>query len=342
MVTPHQEQNTNLCALSLLRAQSHSGTIGFTPIFLVDDTMETAIKPCLFIFDMNSYFARVYSIKTKNGEPAGRYDFFESVPIFALQSTLTLMQREFEYVHRAQGITCTHIALVFDHEGKNFRHDLDPSYKSNRPPKPDSWTQQERLLYNFFSQLGLPCLKIAGVEADDVIATLARNLSNKDIFSMIFSGDKDLMSLCDHHISLFAGRDTKLYDDIVVSEKFGVPCNRLLDYLTIVGDSADGVKGIPNLGPDAAVKLLNHMTLDDIIANPAVLSQHKIRGADKIGQWIQDNTDRVHVLRQLIQLKTDVTLNANMNMFHPKSPTIQDDLVGRFITSRKIQCRLAF
>lgn len=298
--------------------------------------MDTTIKPCLFAFDMNSLFARTYSVKTKDGEPAGPRDFFEGTPIFALQSTLSLMQKEFNYIHNVQGITCTHLVLVFDHGGKNFRHALDPSYKSNRPPKPDSWKAQEELLYDFFHRLGFPCLKVEGVEADDVIATLSTSLSMRDIFTIIFSGDKDLMSLCDHHIALYAGRDNKLYDDVRVAEKFGLPCDRLLDYLTIVGDSADGVKGIPDLGPGAALKILSEMPLADLLNDTSALSRLKIRGHEKIAQWINGNKEQVSILQQLIQLKRDVPLNTNLKSLRMQQAHSDNTMISRFIQSRNI------
>lgn len=297
---------------------------------------QNPIQPCLFTFDMNSIFARTYSVKVKDGEPVGPGNFFEGMPIFALRSTLSLMQKEFNYMHSIQGNTCTHLALVFDHPGKNFRHRLDPGYKSNRPPKPDSWQKQESMLMDFFTQLGFPCLMVEDVESDDVIGTLGRSLSKKGIFTTVFSGDKDMMSLCDHHIILYAGRENKLYDDLVVEDKFGVPCNRLLDYLTIVGDVADGVKGIPDLGPDAAKKILAQYALQDVLNDVDILRKLKIRSADKIAVWIGENREKVDVLRQLIQLKLDVPLQTNLKHLRMRPAEIKDNIVGRFIQSRRI------
>lgn len=294
-------------------------------------------KPCLYAFDMNSFFAREYSTLTKDGEPQGRSAFFEGEPVFAMAGTLRLMQKEFHYMHTEMGNIYTHIALVFDHPGKNFRHALDPNYKANRPPKPESWRRQEMMLCEFFQQLGFPCLQIEGVEADDVIGTLANSLALKDIFTMIFSGDKDMMSLCNYHIALRAGRERKTYDNDAVAEKFGVPCERVLDYLTIVGDAVDGVKGIPNLGDAAAKTILNHMTLPDLLDNPQQLITLNIRGGKKVAEWIQAHRHEVAILRQLIQLKLDVPLNTNLKSLRMSPPDIRDNLIGRFIKQRNIQ-----
>lgn len=299
--------------------------------------MNTSLKPCLFAFDVNSFFARCYSVAVKNGEPNGKNDYFEGVPVFCLIPTLRLILKEFHIIHTQANCPYTHIALIFDHPDKNFRHELFDGYKSNRPAKPESWRIQESMLVHFFAQLGFPCLQISGVEADDVIGTLVVRLKLKDIFTIIFSGDKDLMSLCDHHVDVFAGREGILYNAESVSEKFGVPCHRLLDYLTIVGDTADHVKGIPGIGPDAAVKILNSISLDELLQDPDQLIALKVRDAKKISAWIKDNEPTILLFRQLIQLKLDVPLQTNLNKLRMSTSELQSDFIGRFIQQFRVK-----
>lgn len=293
--------------------------------------------PCLFIFDMNSLFARTYSALTKKREPNTPNDYFEGEPIFALLPTLRLMLKEVRACERLIARRFTHIVLVFDHQGKNFRHGLSDKYKRNRPEKTSSWKKQEALLSDFFNQLGFATLQISGVESDDVIASIAYKLKNVDIFKVIFTGDKDLMSLCNENTLIYAGRENKLYDPNAVESKFQIPVHCLLDYLSLVGDQVDGVSGIPGVGPDSAIKILQQMSFDQMLENPSYLMTLPIRGAKNIAHWLSENPEDAKLQQQLIQLKTDVMLHTNLSIMKISPAQIKNNLLGRYIQNRHLE-----
>jgi DNA polymerase-1 len=279
------------------------------------------MEPCLFGFDVNSHFARNYSMHTKNGEPSGpnTHDS-DGNPIYSLRPTLQSVLKEMRQVNE-MGIQHTHMVAVFDHPGKNFRHELFSDYKGNRPPKPASWSSQESMLFDYFKSNGIPCLRQEGVEADDVLGTLATILEGKGVNVVLFTGDKDIMSLCSPLVRVYSGREKKLYEQRDVEARFKVPCSRVLDYLAMLGDSADNVSGIEGLGGKTAPRVASQVSLEELVANPEpILSGLKIRGASKIAAWITNNKERVLLSQKLIALKTDVKLGANMKDFQYPQP----------------------
>ena len=161
-----------------------------------------------------------------------------------------------------------YFAVIFDAKGKTFRNDLYKEYKANRPAMPDDLAVQIRPLHDIIKALGIPILVIDGVEADDVIATIAKKAAKRKIKTIISTGDKDLAQIVNQNIHLINTMSNYNLDPNGVKEKFGVPPEKIVDYLTLVGDSVDNIPGGPKVGPKTAVKGLNEFgDLDKIIDN---------------------------------------------------------------------------
>ena len=193
-------------------------------------------------------------------------------------------------------------AVVFDAKGKTFRNDLYPPYKANRPPAPPDLVAQIAPLHEIIQALGVPLLRIDGVEADDVIATLAAQASQAGFRVLVSTGDKDLAQIVDEDIHLINTMDNKRYDHAGVVEKYGVPPGRIIDYLTLVGDTSDNVPGIPKVGPKTAVKwLAEYGSLDEIVANADSFG-------GKVGEYLRENLGQIPLSRQLVTLKSDLEL----------------------------------
>lgn len=196
----------------------------------------------------------------------------------------------------------THIAVVFDDKGKTFRDDLYPEYKAHRPPMPDDLKSQVEPLHAIIKSMGLPLLMIAGVEADDVIGTLAKAAALNDRYTLISTADKDFAQLVNSHIVLINTMSGTVLDREGVIDKFGLPPERIIDYLALVGDTSDNVPGVPGVGPKTAVKwLLEYGSLAGVIENA-----DKITG--KVGENLRANLEILSLCQQLVTIKTDVEL----------------------------------
>lgn len=194
------------------------------------------------------------------------------------------------------------IVVVFDAKGKTFRSDLYAEYKAHRPPMPEDLRQQITFIHQIVVAMGLPLLCIMGVEADDVIGTLTHQATAKNLDVVIVSGDKDLTQLVNGHITLInTMTNVKLNHDTVI-EKFGVPPERIVDYLALMGDTADNVPGVPNVGPKTAVKWLNtYGSVENII-----LHAQEISG--KVGESLRTNLEKLVLSKKLVTIVTDVDL----------------------------------
>jgi len=196
----------------------------------------------------------------------------------------------------------TYVAVVFDAKGKTFRDDIFPEYKANRPPMPDELVEQIEPIHAIIRALGLPLLQVADVEADDVIGTLARQAAARGIRTVVSTGDKDIAQLVDDHVSLVnTMNDTRLDRDAVI-EKFGVPPERIVDYLALVGDSVDNIPGIPGVGPKTAAKWLQQYgSLDALVAQAAEIG-------GKVGENLRAGLAQLPLARELATIKCDVAL----------------------------------
>ena len=196
-----------------------------------------------------------------------------------------------------------YFAIVFDAKGKTFRNDLYEEYKANRPPMPDDLACQIKPLHDIIRAMGIPLLIIEGVEADDVIATLSRQASGEGIKTIVSTGDKDLAQMVDEKIHLINTMNNTYFDREGVIEKFGVPPERIIDYLTLIGDTVDNVPGVPKVGPKTAVKWLSEYgSLDEIITHA-----DEIKG--KVGENLRNSLSQIPLSKELVTLKYDVDLD---------------------------------
>ena len=204
-----------------------------------------------------------------------------------------------------------YFAVIFDAKGKSFRNDLYKEYKANRPAMPEELAVQIKPLHDLIRALGIPLLVIDDVEADDVIATLAKQAAKRKIKTIISTGDKDLAQIVDQNIHLINTMSNVRLDPDGVKDKFGVPPRRIIDYLTLVGDSVDNIPGVPKVGPKTAVKWLNEFgDLDQIVNNA-----DKIKG--KVGENLREFLPKIPLTKELVTLKYDVDLD-----LHPEDLVI--------------------
>jgi len=197
----------------------------------------------------------------------------------------------------------SYVAVVFDAKGKTFRDDLYKEYKANRAPMPDDLVSQIKPIHAIVKAMGIPLIEIQGVEADDVIATLAQQAAKNKMHTLVSTGDKDLAQIVNNKITLINTMSNTLLDPEGVEKKFGIPPELIIDYLTLMGDSVDNIPGIPKVGPKTAAKWLKEYgSLDNVIANA-----DKFTG--KIGQYLRDSLDQLPLSKQLVTIKYDVKLD---------------------------------
>ena len=232
-------------------------------------------------------------LRNPAGEPTG-----------AIYGMVNMMRRA-----RAE-IGADHIACVFDAKGKTFREDLYPEYKAHRSPMPEDLVAQIEPIHEVVKALGWPVLMISGVEADDVIATLARQAAEMGWSTVISTGDKDLAQLVNDKVSLVNTMSNEKLDTQGVEAKFGVAPDRIVDYLTIVGDTVDNVPGVHKAGPKTANKwLAEYGDLDNLIAHAA-----EIKGV--VGDNLRASLDWLPKARELLTVKLDCDLSPHIASLH--------------------------
>jgi len=243
----------------------------------------------LLLVDGSSYLYRAFHALPDLRNAAGE-------PTNAIKGVLSMLHK-LRKDHAADYIAC-----VFDAKGKTFRDDLYPEYKAHRPPMPDDLRVQIEPLFEAIRAEGWPLVVIDGVEADDVIGTLVQHATQKDIRSIVSTGDKDMAQLVDDHVTLVNTMSEETLDEAGVAAKFGVPPARIIDYLTLIGDTVDNVPGVAKCGPKTAVKwLAEYGTLDDLMENADA-----IKGV--VGDNLRAARDWLPQARVLITIKTDVAL----------------------------------
>ena len=195
------------------------------------------------------------------------------------------------------------MVVVFDARGKTFRHQMYAAYKANRPPMPEELAAQVEPLHELVRALGLPLLQVGGVEADDVIGTLATRAAEQGMETVISTGDKDMAQLVGPHVTLVNTMSGTTLDCAGVEEKFGVPPELIIDFLALTGDSSDNIPGIPKVGPKTAARwLTTYGTLDGVIAHAG-----EIKG--KVGESLRDNLDTLSLARELTAIRCDLELD---------------------------------
>lgn len=244
----------------------------------------------MVLVDGSYYLFRAYhairDLTNSKGEPSG-----------AIYGVINMIQK-----HLTEGGP-DYFAVVFDAKGKTFRNDLFKEYKANRPPMPDDLRAQIEPLHNLIRALGIPLIMIDGVEADDVIATLSRQAANNNIKTIVSTGDKDLAQMVTNKIHLINTMSNTYFDPDGVLEKYGVPPEKIIDYLALMGDTADNVPGVPKVGPKTAVKWIDQFGSLDEIMNRA----DEIKG--KVGENLREFLPQLPLSRELVTLKYDVELD---------------------------------
>ncbi len=206
------------------------------------------------------------------------------------------------------------VAVVFDAKGKTFRDELFDRYKAHRPPMPDDLRAQIQPIHDLVRALGLPLLVVEGVEADDVIGTLATAATRRRRPVVISTGDKDMAQLVDGHITLVNTMTNTVLDGAGVAEKFGVPPALIVDYLALVGDKSDNIPGVPGIGEKTAVALLNALGgLEAIYGDLEKVRALPVRGAKQLPERLAEHREAALLSRQLATIRCDVPLELDVD-----------------------------
>ena len=269
----------------------------------------SASKPSLLLIDGSSYLYRAFhampDLRAVPGDPA-------SAPTGALRGMVNMMQA------LRKEVPAPYVACVFDAKGPTFRDAIYPAYKAQRAPMPDDLRAQIEPIHDMVRLLGMQVLDVPGVEADDVIGTLAVLAAARGMDVVVSSGDKDLAQLVNERITIIDTMNGKRRDVAGVLEEFGVPAHLMLDYQNLVGDTVDNVPGVSKVGPKTAVKWLQEYgSLQGVIDNAA-----SIKGV--VGDNLRSALDWLPTARQLLTIKTDCDLKAWL----PALPEFSDLLCG--------------
>lgn len=259
--------------------------------------MPTIAPNPLVLVDGSSYLYRAFHafppLTNSAGEPTG-----------AMYGVLNMLKSLISQVQPS------HIAVVFDAKGKTFRDEMFEQYKSHRPPMPDDLRKQIQPLHDIIRALGIPLLVIEGVEADDVIGTLAVAASKANQKVLISTGDKDMAQLVDDNIMLINTMNNTLLDREAVIEKYGIPPELIIDYLALMGDSADNIPGVAGVGEKTALGLLQGIgSMAEIYANLDKVAELPIRGAKKLGDKLLAEKEMADLSYRLATIKADVALD---------------------------------
>lgn len=215
----------------------------------------------------------------------------------------------------------SNIAVVFDAKGKTFRDKIYTDYKANRPPMPEELGAQIQPLHTIIRAMGLPIIVEDGVEADDVIGTLARQASEQQIATLISTGDKDMAQLVNEHVTLINTMTNTVMDIDGVKQKFGVPPELVIDFLALKGDKVDNIPGVPGVGDKSAQALLNGIGgIDDIYANLDKITGLDFRGSKSMAKKMADHEEQARLSYELATIKCDVPLDFTPESLVPDEP----------------------
>ncbi|MEM6707513.1 MAG: DNA polymerase I [Pseudomonadota bacterium] len=264
-------------------------------------TKTPANTPPLILVDGSSYLFRAYfalpALSTSDGHPTG-----------AVRGVIAMLRK------LAKDYAGSPIAVVFDAPGDTFRNELYPEYKGNRPDMPEDLREQIKPIHEIIRAMGLPLLMVAGVEADDVIGTLASQATAGKRPTVISTSDKDMAQLVSDHVTLVNTMSYTRLDRDGVVEKFGVPPERIIDQLALAGDSVDNIPGVEKVGVKTAAKWLNeHGDLDTIMAQA-----ESFKG--KLGENLRAALDQLPLSRTLATIKCDVELEQSIDELIPAAP----------------------
>jgi len=267
-------------------------------------------KTPLILVDGSSYLYRAYHalppLTNSKGKPTG-----------AVKGVINMMRRlQKDY----PGST---LVVVFDAKGKTFRDDMYSEYKANRPPMPDDLRMQIEPIHQIIQAMGLPMLIIDGVEADDVIGTLAVQATIIEQPVVVSTGDKDIAQLVNEHITLVNTMTNTLLDREGVVEKFGIPPELIIDFLALLGDKSDNIPGVPGVGEKTALGLLQGIGgLDAIYSRLDEVAGLEFRGAKNMAPKLEEYRDLAYLSYQLATIKTDVPLPLGISELHNEAPDL--------------------
>ena len=263
----------------------------------------------IVLVDGSSYLYRAFHalppLMTSNGQPTG-----------AVKGVLNMLKR------LMKDYPDSPMAVVFDAPGKTFRDELYSDYKAHRPPMPDDLRSQIEPLHACVKALGLPLLCIEGVEADDVIGTLAHQATQAGRDAVISTGDKDMAQLVNGHITLVNTMKEETLDEAGVEEKFGLPPALIIDFLALMGDKVDNIPGVPGVGEKTAIGLLQGMGggLDTIYGDLERVTTLGFRGAKTLPKKLEEHREQAFLSYQLATIKTDCDLPVgldDLDIAHP-------------------------
>ncbi|WP_323925226.1 DNA polymerase I [Aeromonas caviae] len=256
----------------------------------------------LILVDGSSYLYRAFfasqqaDLRTSTGLPSG-----------AVRVMANMMRSL-----RKQYPDC-HVAVVFDAKGKTFRDDIYPEYKATRASMPDDLRSQVAPIHQMIKAMGFPFLMVEGVEADDVIGTLARQATEKQLPVLISTGDKDMAQLVSDHVTLIDTMKDVKTDREGVIEKFGVPPELIIDYLALMGDKVDNIPGMTGVGEKTALALLQGIgSIDEIAANLDKVAALGFRGSKAFADKFREQEEQVRLSYVLATIKTDVALEQSL------------------------------
>ena len=268
---------------------------------------DTSKKP-LILVDGSSYLYRAFfalpPLSNSKGEPTG-----------AVRGVAAMLKKLLaDYAPER-------VAVVFDASGKTFRDELFAEYKANRPAMPDDMVEQIEPLHALVKALGFPVLRIPGVEADDVIGTLAKQAADHQLPVLISTGDKDMGQLVNPQVTLVNTMTGTVLDREGVKQKFGVWPEQIIDYLALVGDSSDNIPGVSGIGPKTAAPLLAHFgTLENLYARLDEVPQLAIRGAKQLPEKLRAQHEQAMLSRQLAVIRCDVELPVTLADLTMRTP----------------------
>ena len=264
----------------------------------------------LFLVDGSGYIFRAYHALP----PLTRKS--DGLPVGAVSGFCNMLWKLLRDARDTDvGIVPTHFAVIFDHSSKTFRNDLYPEYKANRSEPPEDLVPQFGLIRDATRAFDLPCIEMAGFEADDLIATYCRLAREAGGDATIVSSDKDLMQLVGERVAMYDPMKDRQIGIPEVVEKWGVPPEKMIDLQALTGDSVDNVPGVPGIGPKTAAQLLEEYgDLDTVLARAAEIKQNKRR------ESIIENADKARISRELVRLKDDVPVAEGLDDFVLQPP----------------------
>ncbi|PKF77383.1 DNA polymerase I [Vibrio sp. vnigr-6D03] len=268
----------------------------------------------LILIDGSSYLYRAfhaYPGTMSNGD-------IPTNAVYGVVNMLRSMMRQF---------SSERIAVIFDAKGKTFRDDMYPEYKANRPPMPDDLRCQIEPLHNVIKAMGLPLICVPGVEADDVIGTLAAQASKAGMPVLISTGDKDMAQLVDENVTLINTMTNVVMDREGVVDKFGIPPELIIDYLALMGDKVDNIPGVPGVGDKTATALLQGIGgLSKLYENLDDIAPLGFRGSKTMAKKLTDNKENAYLSYELATIKLDVELEETPETLKKETPN-KDELI---------------